>query len=125
MIMKHLLLTVFLLAAGTCFAQSYRPVKDCKITKSYGMMTRTWRLSGNVKIITDPKEFADLRVKIVDSAASISVKIVTYTPGECGEWRWATDKNGLQPKFTIRIVDDESYDFTVRFVGPGEMPGSR
>jgi hypothetical protein len=120
--MRHLLLIIFLAVPALCFSQSYRPICDCKITKSYGMMSRTWHLSGDVKIIKEG--FADLYVKEVKRGGSISVKIVTYTPSECGEWRWVTDENGLQPKFTIRFVDDGAYDFTVRFIGANEMPGS-
>jgi hypothetical protein len=124
MIMKHLLIIAFIMASGACAAQVYRPICDCKITKTYGMMSRTWRLSGNVRIVTDPNEIADIRIKIVERGGSISVKSVDYTPSECGEWRWVDGKGKLKPKFTVRIVTDGTHDFTVKFVGKNEMSGS-
>jgi hypothetical protein len=88
------------------------------------MMSRTWRLSGNVKVITDPKETADLYIKIVKRGGSIGVKIVKEITHECGEWRWVPKDSKIEPDFTVKFVTDDFYDFTVKFVGENEMAGS-
>jgi hypothetical protein len=125
--MKRLLLIFagLFVYAATSAPQSYEPIKDCKITKSYGMISMTWRLSGNVYLVTDKNESADLYAKVrrkKGEYASLYVKEVERVPCRCGEWRWVKDKKDAN--FTVKFVDDMFFDFTVKFVGKDELSGS-
>lgn len=65
-------------------------------------------LYGRVKVVTHT---ADFDVKVVESAEDLDVRIITYSPGYCGEWQFVEHT----PDFTVRFVEHAS-DFTVRFV---------
>jgi hypothetical protein len=120
---RPLFILLFLCAAGAAAAQAQHPwIKDCAITKEYGFMSETFRLAGNVKLITDPKEHADFNVKVVGSpgGAAMYVKKVTACPCVCGEWRFVEAIKDAY--FTVRFVK-EWEDFTMVFVT--EYPGSR
>jgi hypothetical protein len=118
--MKYLLLTLAIpFALCTVSAQqTYEPIKDCKITKSYGMMSMTWHLAGDVYLVTDKNESADLYVKVrrgKKEFASLGVTVVKRPACECGEWRWV--KNKEDALFTVKFVDDDFFDFTIKFIG--------
>ena len=103
-------------------------IKDCSITKNYGTVSKTFFLWGTVRIITDPREYADFDVKIVPTPglAAMYVQKVTAPPYYCGRWRFVNSQQEKDEKekatFTVRFVD-EMEDFTVCFVE--SEPGSR
>jgi hypothetical protein len=122
--MKKLVCIVLLIfAASAATAQGQHPlISDCSITKDFGMMSETFRLYGNVKVVTDPKEYADFRVKVVKAPglAAVYVKKVTEKPLDCGEWRFVESTE--KATFTVRFVTEMEH-FTIRFVDSN--PGSR
>ncbi|MDR1896550.1 MAG: hypothetical protein LBR10_07160 [Prevotellaceae bacterium] len=107
--------------SGVC--DQHPLIKDCAITKEYGFMSETFRLYGDVKIVTDPKEHADFRVKLVESPglAAVYVKKVAFRPTQCGEWRFTDSAEAAH--FTVRFVPEGEWEhFTIRFVDSD--PGS-
>ncbi|MDR3287082.1 MAG: hypothetical protein LBT27_06540 [Prevotellaceae bacterium] len=125
--MKRLsFILLFTFVCVACIAQSEHPlIKDCAITKNFGMSSETFFLWGHVRVVTDPKEYADFNVKIVSSPAlaDVYVKRVTSAPFECGEWHFVTSKKDAPPfTVTIRFVT-EWEEFTICFVDSN--PGSR
>jgi hypothetical protein len=117
--MKRLFITfiVFILSAisvaNSAPTADHPLIKDCKIEKKYGFVSKTFSLYGDVKIITDPKKFATFDVKIKKGMAALYVQIVKTTPKKCGQWRWVDDEKDAD--FTVEFVD-ESEDFTICFV---------
>ncbi|MDR3350356.1 MAG: hypothetical protein LBN98_01745 [Prevotellaceae bacterium] len=108
----------FITAVSVAQAQKRHPfIEDCAITKNFGLVSETIRLRGNVRIITDPEEHADFRVKLISAPglASVYIKIVSH-PAGCGEWKWVTSGED----FSIRFVDEMEL-FTIRIVT--DMPG--
>ena len=123
--MKHLFATfVALVFSATRIdgGGAYPPhplIKDCRIVKEYGFASKVFDLYGDVRIVTDPDEWADFDVKINEVTAALYVKKVETRPRKCGEWRFVDSSKHAD--FTISIVA-ESEDFTVCFVDSD--PGS-
>jgi hypothetical protein len=107
--------------AGSLPQATHPLIKDCKIVKEYGFVSETFKLYGDVKIITDPKKFATFDVKVNREAASLYVRLVEKSPVECGQWRFVDNEKDAD--FTIFIVE-ESEDFSICFVGEGENHGT-
>jgi hypothetical protein len=122
--MKRLsVILLFTLCAAIGFAQSNHPlIKDCEITQEHGLASTTKSLWGNIKVVTNPKEYAELNVKIVSTPglADVYVKTVSTPPDQCGEWRFI--KSAKDAWFTVRFVD-AGEDFTICFVK--SEPGCR
>ena len=81
-------------------------INGCYITSVYGNETIRFEVYGNVYVVTNPREHADVEVRIVDSPQKATYKIykTTDTPRKCGEWRFVSDRS--KAKFTIRYVKD-------------------
>jgi hypothetical protein len=105
--------------AGSLPQATHPLIKDCKIVKEYGLMSRTISLYGDVKVITDPKRLATFDVKIKKRIATLDVKIVETLPRRCGEWRFVDNEKDAD--FTVSFVD-ELEDFTICFVD--DNPGT-
>jgi hypothetical protein len=122
--MKKVLLLLLCLCVLPAAAQPKHPlIKNCTITKSFGMMRQTWNLWGNVKVVTDPEEYADFDVKAVSKPDLADLYVVRKNTKreaiDCGEWHFVTD--GEDANFTIRFVT-EWEEFSIRFVD--SMPGT-
>jgi hypothetical protein len=94
-------------------------IKDCRITKRFGMASMTYGLWGKVKIVTDPKEHSDFDVKLCPNLASLYVKKVKSDAHQCGEWQFVDDVK--EADFSVRFVS-EGETFTICFVK--DMPGT-
>lgn len=117
--MKRLFITFIALVFSAVSIANKTPqpkhplIKDCKIVKEYGFVSKTFSLYGDVKIITDPKKWADFDVKINTGQAALYVKAVKSEPRRCGEWRFVDSEKDAD--FTVSFVK-ESEDFTICFV---------
>ncbi|MDR3226133.1 MAG: hypothetical protein LBT56_00480 [Prevotellaceae bacterium] len=118
--MKRLLLILLFVFAGiACFAQR---VVNCDFTKEYGCEIVTINLFGNVKVVTDEKEFVNFRVRIAkegECCPDLFVKTVIDNADECGEWHFV--KSDKDARFSVIFVE-EFEDFTIRLVSSN--PGS-
>ncbi|MDR2652190.1 MAG: hypothetical protein LBC68_07745 [Prevotellaceae bacterium] len=114
--MKRLLF-ILSFAFIACAALAQARVVNCRITKEYGFETKTVSLFGNVKVVTDPNEYAEFKVRIIKEnqcCADLFVKIVNTEPEQCGEWRFV--KSEKDAWITVRFVEEGWEDFTIRFV---------
>jgi hypothetical protein len=111
--MKRLFLSLLLLLSFTLPASADRVTVDlekCTATFDEGTVTRTIPLYGKVRIVTDPNELADLRIRIAPKWGQMTVKIVEARPLECGEWQFVTSGE----YFTVRFVEELEH-FSVTF----------
>ena len=109
---KFAIILAFFLFALSGFAQ-YRPEIDIynrrfTVEDGTGANWHTYytkRLWGNVRIVTDPKEPEDLRVRIVKYGEphKLDISVVEKAVSE-DQWHWVTRKG--DEDFTIRIVED-------------------
>ena len=122
--MKRLfpILVIVLLAAASSFGQGVPEVDLYNHTFTYedgtGVGLRvfhTRRLWGNVRIVTDPYEREDLRIRFVNYGEphSLDVSIVDK-PVKEEQWHWVTRKG--EEDFTIRITDGIDFDVSVLVV---------
>lgn len=103
--MKKVFSVLLFVFAAIC-VQAQAEINGCDIVVVYGNETSYFEAYGNVFVVTNPKEHADLDVKIVDSPRFATYKVFTTTdtPKKCGEWRFVSDRS--QAKFTIRYVKE-------------------
>ena len=104
---KLLVIVLFLFALCASYAQRFGvEIDQCFVTRYYASGNRTFMAYGDVYVETDPKEFVDLRVKVVTDPriADFLVFKTTDTPQDCGEWRFVKDRS--KAKFTIRFVKE-------------------
>ncbi|MDR0603586.1 MAG: hypothetical protein LBG80_04695 [Bacteroidales bacterium] len=120
--MKKLIILLLISFTVLYSAQAQHPlINDCEVTLSFGFQSSSFKLYGDVKVITNPKVRADFDVRVVDIRyADMYVMVVNTNPKKCGEWRWVTSEKDAD--FTIRFVDKQE-DFTISFVT--DNPGSR
>lgn len=95
---KYLILLIFLCTALFVYAEDIS--SDC----TYQGIA----LHGRVKIVNTN---ADFTVKIVNFEPSLRVKRVKAAPTACGEWQFVD----TAPDFTIKFVDFMA-DFTIQYV---------
>ncbi len=117
---------VFYIATSTpAFSQfdNVKNIEHCRVSLDYGWLKEEFELWGNVRIVSNPNEFAHFRVKVVNDPkiTTLWVKIVD-NPSECGEWKWVQNKK--QEKFSIRFVDEYEH-FSIMFIDDKETPGCR
>jgi hypothetical protein len=116
--MKRFALLIVLLISAICLsvAQTKGNIKNCTCSKSHGMVSEGRSLWGNVKIVSDPKEFADFNVYICKKyGGDLRVMLVRRPARECGEWRLVSNKE--KAFFSVRFVEEpELADFTIKFV---------
>ena len=100
------LIPILLFLFATVYVHAQAEINGCDIVVVYGNETLYFEAYGNVYVVTNPKEHADLDVKIVNSPrlATYKVFVTTDTPRKCGEWRFVSDRS--KAKFTIRYVKE-------------------
>ena len=98
--------SVLLFVFAAIYVQAQVEINGCDIISVYGDRTIYFEIYGNVYVITNPKEHADIEVRVVDSPqkATYNIYKTTDTPRKCGEWRFVNNRN--QAKFTIRYVKE-------------------
>ena len=118
---KFAIILAFFLSALSGFAQNAENIDiyNRRFTIEEGTGAnwhtyRTKRLWGNVRIVTDPNEHADLRVHIVNHEGLRILNIsVVEKAVDWDQWHWVYRKG--EEDFTIRIVEDY-WDISVRIV---------
>jgi hypothetical protein len=120
--MKKLIIVLITTFIAFVANAQHHLIKDCVATLDFGFESKIIYLSGKVKVITDPKEYADFNVKVITSSefADVYVKKVKTRPSECGEWQFVESKKDAE--FTVRFVD-KGEDFDIKFVTSN--PGCR
>ncbi len=84
------------------------------VTGDAGQWEKSFHAFGNVYVVTDPNEWADLEVYVSTSPSSCCIYRCKDKPQDCGEWRFV--KNRKDAKFTVRFVkQDDHYDCRIRF----------
>ncbi|MDD4848940.1 MAG: hypothetical protein PHR53_09310 [Bacteroidales bacterium] len=116
--MKNLLFVCFFWFSCFCLTAQEVEINGCQVTIYHtwdrGSSTSFYAY-GNVYVETDPTEPVDFDVEIVDQPkfSDFCVYKTTYTPKECCEWRFVSDRK--QAKFVIRYVKEHA-DCYVYFV---------
>jgi hypothetical protein len=117
--MKKLFLSLLLtFCACAVFAQV--EIDGCRAILHHGQVTISFVLSGRVRVVTNPKEYADFDIRVTTNPreANFFVRKVQSPPFECCLWQFV--RSGED--FTVRFVK-ELEDFTVMFVSSGHSVG--
>ena len=87
--------SVLLFVFAAIYVQAQVEINGCDIISVYGDRTIYFEIYGNVYVITNPKEHADIEVRVVDSPqkATYNIYKTTDTPRKCGEWRFVNNRN--------------------------------
>lgn len=101
------LFSIFFFFLSLCLNAQEAEINGCYITTYYGNETMRFEVYGNVYVVIDTKEHADIEVRIVESPQKATYNIfkTTDTPKKCGEWRFVSDRS--KAKFTIRYVKEQ------------------
>ncbi|MCM8872542.1 MAG: hypothetical protein NDJ65_04595 [Paludibacteraceae bacterium] len=114
--MKKVLFFLLLSLSIPAFCIKDVEIDGCEvtITDTFAGEQKIFYAYGNVYVVTDPKEPADLKVYVSSSPSSCCIYRCKDKPQDCGEWRFV--KNRKDAKFTIRYVkQDDDYDCRIRF----------
>ena len=117
--MKKVLFFLLLSLSIPAFCTTDVEINGCEvtITDTFAGEQTTFYAYGNVYVVTNPKEWADLDVRVVDSPkkATYIVYRCKDKPQKCGEWRFV--RNRKDAKFTVRYVklDADHYDCNIFF----------
>lgn len=114
--MKKLVCIIIFLTSGISFLVAQNTeVNGCRIIAYHGNEKISFEAYGDVFVLTNEKERADIDVKVVGSPKQATYKIFRCAdkPKKCGEWRFVTNKRDA--KFTIRFVNNEWADCCIYY----------